>query len=178
MKKLICVLLALTMLCALCACGGGETPSGGDQPGGEPSQSQSGGEQPTGYVFSYGGHTVAVDDDMADVLAALGEPKSYFEAESCAFNGLDKTYTYSGFIITTRPDGDKDYVSSILLTDDSVTTPEGLYIGSSAEQVKAAYGESESVMDTLLSYADANGHLLHFVLEQGKVISIEYLAEG
>ena len=37
----------------------------------------------------------SVNQDMTEVLAAEGEPLSYFEAESCAFNGLDKTYTYA-----------------------------------------------------------------------------------
>ena len=110
------------------------------------------------------------------VLAALGEPQSYFEAESCAFEGLDKTYTYSGFVITTRPEGEKDYVNSILLTDDSVTTPEGIFIGSSGDDVIAAYGQSPAGFATLLTYTK-NGTVLNFVLSEDKVISIEYLAE-
>ena len=64
------------------------------------------------------GCAVAIDADMAQLLQELGDPQSYFEAASCAFEGLDKTYTYSGFTITTRPE-DADLVTSILLTDDS-----------------------------------------------------------
>lgn len=173
-RKLFCTALALVLAFSLAACGGKD--DGGKTPGDAQSQ-QSG--QPAGvaaYVFRSGGATVTIDQDMAEVLAALGEPKSYFEAESCAFEGLDKTYTYSGFLITTRPDGDKDYVNSIALTDDSVTTPEGLYIGSSADDVTAAYGQSDTEADTLLGYSKG-GTVLNFILDGGKVVSIEYLAE-
>ena len=119
---------------------------------------------------------MSINDDMSEVLTSLGEPQSYFEAESCAFEGLDKTYTYSGFVITTRPEGEKDFVNSILLTDDRVTTPEGIYIGATGDDVTAAYGDSTAGFDTLLTYTK-NGTTLNFVLSEDKVISIEYLAE-
>lgn len=125
------------------------------------------------YVFLSGDFAVSIDQDMSEVLSELGEPQSYFEAASCAFEGLDKTYTYSGFQILTRPDGDKDYVNSILLTDDSVTTPEGLYIGASSADVTAAYGEGES-LGSSLRYTKENV-VLSFILENDAVVSIEYL---
>ena len=71
--------------------------------------------------------------------------------------------------------GDKDYVNSILLTDDSVTTPEGVYIGSSDADVRAAYGEDAGTLSGALCYTKG-GTDLNFILEDGKVISIEYLA--
>lgn len=188
-QKLLCALLALGMTVSLAACGGKENPgsSGGGTQSAPPSQSvpaasadQSNG--PNGapgvetYAFQTGDTTVYLGEDMEIVLFDLGEPQSYFEAESCAFEGLDKTYTYSGFVITTRPEGEKDYVNSILLTDDSVTTPEGIYIGSSSSDVVAAYGESKDGFETLLTYTK-NGTVLNFVLDGGKVISIEYMDE-
>jgi len=171
-RKLFCLTLALALAFSLAACGG-EDQGAGDSAA--PSQ-QSGRPAAEAYVFQSGDETVAIDQDMAEVLSALGEPKSCFEAESCAFEGLDKTYTYSGFIITTRPDGDKDYVNSIVLTDDSVTTPEGLYIGSSADEVAAVYGQSDTQSDTLMGYVKG-GSVLNFILDGDKVVSIEYLAE-
>lgn len=187
-RKLLCALLALGMALSLAACGGKDNPGsasgGGSQPAGQGGQSSSAGQssQPAGgadvgeYLFRANDVNVSIDDDMSGVLAALGEPQSYFEAESCAFEGLDKTYTYSGFVITTRPEGEKDFVNSILLTDDSVTTPEGVYIGSSGDDVIAAYGESQAGFDTLLTYTK-DGTTLNFILSEDKVISIEYLAE-
>lgn len=182
-RTLLCGLLALAMTLSLAACGGKEQP-GGQGSGGQTSQpgqssqsaqpNQPGGSDDAEYVFRSGDTVVSIDQDMAEVLSALGEPKEYFEAESCAFEGLDKTYTYPGFVITTRPDGEKDFVNSIILSDDSVTTPEGLYIGSSAADVTAAYGGNADATDTFLPYTKGNT-ALNFVLSGGKVISIEYL---
>ena len=83
-------------------------------------------------------------------------------------------YTYPGFVITTRPDGDKDYVNSIRLTDDTVSTGEGVYIGSTEADVTTAYGESTSDTEGMLSYT-AGDVALNFILEDGVVTSIEYL---
>jgi uncharacterized lipoprotein YehR (DUF1307 family) len=187
MKKLFAILLALVMVFALCACGGdqpaGESqtpaPVQSSQPATEPgapseSQPNPGPAAPAAYVFLTGkGTAVSVNQDMTEVLAAEGEPLSYFEAESCAFNGLDKTYTYAGFVISTRPEGEKDFVNSILLTDDSVTTPEGVYIGSSKGAVIAAYGEGDEV-GLSLSYVKGDC-TLNFIFDGDTVISIEYL---
>ena len=171
-QKFAALALALGLTLSLAACGGGNAPAGGESP----SPQNSAAPQAAGaYVFTTSdGVTVSVDEDMAQVLTDLGEAQSYFEAESCAFEGLDKTYTYPGFVITTRPDGENDYVNSIRLTDDSVSTVEGVYIGSSEADVKAAYGEDGGADQGILSYT-AGGVSLNFILEDGAVISIEYL---
>lgn len=175
-KKLLALALALGLTLSLTACGGGNgTPAGGENTAPQES-AQAGGENTADtFVFTTAdGKEVAVNADMADVLAELGEEQSYFEAESCAFEGLDKTYTYPGFVITTRPDGEKDYVNSIRLTDDTVTTGEGVYIGSTEADVTTAYGESTSDTEGMLSYT-AGDVALNFILEDGVVTSIEYL---
>ena len=115
------------------------------------------------YVFQSGEAAVTAGDDMAQVLPALGDPKSYFEAPS-----------YPGFVITTQPEGEKDLVNAVVLTDDSVTTPEGIYIGSSPEDVRGAYGTPAEEGETALIYT-RGGVKLTFILENGKVCSIEYL---
>ena len=171
-QKFAALALALGLTLSLAACGGGNAPAGGESPA---PQNSAAPQAAGAYVFTTGdGVTVSVDEDMAQVLTDLGEAQSYFEAESCAFEGLDKTYTYPGFVITTRPDRENDYVNSIRLTDDSVSTVEGVYIGSSEADVKAAYGEDGGADQGMLSYT-AGGVSLNFILEDGAVISIEYL---
>ena len=171
-QKFAALALALGLTLSLAACGGGNAPAGGESPA---PQNSAAPQAAGAYVFTTGdGVTVSVDEDMAQVLTDLGEAQSYFEAESCAFEGLDKTYTYPGFVITTRPDGENDYVNSIRLTDDSVSTVEGVYIGSSEADVKAAYGEDGGDAEGMLSYT-AGDVALNFILEDGVVTSIEYL---
>lgn len=179
-KSVSCVLTALALTAGLTACGGGEsaqtpapsTPATQSNP--PVAESTAPVTYPDTYFFLVGDFAVTIDQDMAEVLAALGEPQSYFEAASCAFEGLDKIYTYSGFQITTRPDGDKDYVNSILLTDDSVSTPEGIYIGSPALDVADTYGVLRG-SDSGSSMLTLDNVTLSIILEEGKVISIEYL---
>lgn len=172
-KRLFCILLALGMIAALAACGdGGEDPSGTNT-GGQTLSTPN----PDSYVFavsSANGYIVKINDNMADVLKVLGEPKSYYEAASCAFEGMDKFYTYSGFQITTEPgEGGKDYINSIRLMDDSVTTREGVHIGCSVDDVTAAYGEGRR-MENVIRYTKGDS-AMNFILEDGKVVSIEYL---
>lgn len=158
---------------------GGENPAGGS---GE-DLSGAGGEDLTGangqqaagkgYLFTAKGVTVAVDAEAGPITEQLGEPLSYFESKSCAFEGLDKSYTYSGFELDTYPKDDKDYVSAVVLTDDSVATPEGVAIGDSLERVKEVYpGEGEEVCG-MLKY-EKDGMTLIFVIQEDEVVSIEY----
>lgn len=174
MKKLPLFSLFLAVILGLAACDGGsesaESRPGSDAP---PSEAE------TAYVFpapAADGYSVAIGEDMAEVLSHLGEPTSYFEAASCAFDGMDKTYTYSGFTITTRAEGEQDLVNSILLTDDSVTTAEGIYIGCSVQDVTAAYG-AQAPEGNILTYTEG-GVTLNFILKDDKVLSIEYFASG
>lgn len=107
----------------------------------------SGGETPTptepakdNFVFTYNGTAIMMDVEATDIVAALGTPKSYTEETSCAFEGLDKTYFYGSFYLSTYPMGDKDFVYSVWFADDSVSTAEGIRIGSTKAQVESAYG--------------------------------------
>lgn len=169
--KLFCTVLALCLALTLAACGGNASAGSGNTDAAAPADT--GAAAADGYAFTWNGKTVTMNEDMSTALADLGEPASYFEAASCAFEGLDKTYTYAGFVITTYPDGDKDYINSIQLTDDSTATQEGIYIGCTEEQVRETYGEPASELTSGISYTSGDTDL-NFILEDGKVISVEY----
>lgn len=125
MKKLSAILLALMLVLSMAACGE-ETP---EQP-----------ETKDNYVFTYFGTEIMIDVEATDIVADLGTPKNYTEETSCAFEGLDKTYFYGSFYLSTYPMGDKDFVYSVWFADDSVATAEGIRIGSTKAQVESAYG--------------------------------------
>ena len=157
------VIFALIAACCLTLIGcNGKTTDGGEKPsapqtstGGEtkpeseaPKPTESGSEQtPTvqkGYVLKVGETEIAIGADMAPIAAALGEPTKYFEAPSCAFQGMDKAYTYGGVVIRTSPDeGGKDVVWSIELKDDLTSTTEGVSIGDSKDKVLSIYGSAD-----------------------------------
>lgn len=126
-----------------------------------------------GYLFTANGVTVSMDAEAGPLVEQLGEPASYFEAASCAFEGLDKIYTYSGFELNTYPMGEKDYVSTVVIRDDSVTTAEGITIGSSLEEVQQAYPGESTEEEGMLVY-EKDGMKLCFIMQNNEVISIEY----
>lgn len=125
-----------------------------------------------GYVLKVNNVTVEVDGDAAPVVEALGEPVSYFEAASCAFEGLDKIYTYNGFEIDTYPSKDRDLVSAVILKDDSIATAEGVCIGDSLEKLQEVYGEAAQENGMLIYARD--GMKLCFILQDDSIVSIEY----
>lgn len=167
-KKTLSVVMIAGML-ALAGCGSKDEDSKD-----ETTQEQSANTSATkGYVFESKGVSISVDADMKPVADALGEPSKYFEAASCAFEGLDKVYTYNGFEINTYPSGDKDLIASVILKSDSVTTKEGAYIGMSLEDVKAKYGTDYEDKNGMITYSK-DGMKLCFLVQDGNVTSIQY----
>ncbi len=144
MKKIISLILLLCLCVSLVACGGDSgntTNDNGGNSGNSGNNGNSGNDTTeTGFVFKYSNTEIAMNVKAEPIIAALGEPLSYTEEASCAFSGLDKTYNYGSFVMQTYPDGDVDYVYCLWLADDSVATPEGIYIGSSKADVEKAYG--------------------------------------
>lgn len=125
------------------------------------------------FVFEYEGTEISVNQEMAGVLEALGEPNSYFEAASCAFEGLDKMYTYSSFEIDTYPEGDKDYISCIYFKDDMVQTQEGVSLFMTQADMESAYGTDYEMDNGAFVYTKGNGQL-SFIIENDEIVSIEY----
>lgn len=129
-----------------------------------------------GYWFKDDDIEAGIDEPAEGIIAAWGEPDSYYEAPSCAFEGLDKIYTYSNFIVETYPDPNDDsksLISSISLKDDSVKTFEGAMIGSTKEEVLALYGEPETKEDVRFIYVKDNMRLT-FIFRNGEAALIEY----
>lgn len=181
--------IILAVLAALCltvaACGGGTTTDNPDSTKGENAQTttdkggDTGDAVPTpkseGHTLTLNGVTVSIDAPMASLLEKLGEPSKYFESQSCAFQGLDKVYTYGGVVIRTYPLSEVDYVLNVELKDDTVTTAEGIYIGESKARVTEVYGEPSSSNEVSISYTKG-GTVLTFFFEEDVVTSIIYAA--
>ncbi|MBQ8768132.1 MAG: hypothetical protein IJZ15_00545 [Oscillospiraceae bacterium] len=168
MKRLIAFFGILCMVVGFAAC---STPQTTDIKGTTPNVGNPG--DPNAYYFNYKGTDIRLNGDMEVVLNALGEPKNYTEETSCAFEGLDKTYTYDSFVIQTYPKGEKDYVYAFWFLDDLVKTPEGVKIGDTQAAVEAAYGAE--------GYNGRNAYILKkdtysmtIIQNDGAVSSIQY----
>lgn len=174
-KRLVIILAAAL---TLAGCGDKEKVISGDNGNSQSKPADdkavSGDTLEKGYVFKAGDVEIEIEAEAKEYIDALGEPKSYFEAASCAFGDLDKTYTYNGFELNTFSQNGKDYVSAVVLRDDTVSTKEGICIGDSVEKVKQVYGAFTSETDTAVVYAKGNMKLCFFI-QDDTVVSIEYL---
>lgn len=159
MKKILSILVLSLMLVG---CGGEET-------------SQQNQEEVKGFAFEVNGTEIYMNEDTSLFLDSLGDEIEYFEAKSCAFDGLDKTYTYSGFQLKTYPKDDHDYVNSIILTDDTVATQEGISIGNEKSQVVEKYGKDYQDNGNAYIYTKEDSQL-QFLFEDDYVSAITYTA--
>lgn len=190
MKRLSILLAAvLTAGCLLTGCGGSDDAGTSSNSNGNQSVENEGGNTDTnesgdadntaavydGFTFVYKGTEIQLNAEAAPIITALGESDSYFESESCAFQGLDKVYTYGSVVISTYPESEVDYINIIELKDDTVETAEGVYIGSTMEDVTNAYGTPAKETDTSYIYVKGSSQL-SFIFEGDAVSSIVYTA--
>ena len=156
MKRISLFLLAVVMLFSMAGCGATE-----------PNQ------QEENFSFAYNGTKITLDAEAAPILDALGEPRSYTEEPSCAFDGLDKTYYYGSFYLSTYPMEGKDYIYNLWFADDGVATDEGIRIGSTQSQVEDAYGK-ECFNGTTSFVLTKGQSRLVILIEEETVTSVSY----
>lgn len=167
MKKFVYAFIILILVLLQTGCG----TAGGSQSNGNTDTKDS--AVTAGYEFDYNGTAIHMNDKADKIVETLGKPMDYFEAPSCAFQGLDKIYYFSGFNLSTYPGTDGDYISAIDFADDSVSTKEGITLGTARDIVVEAYGND---------YAEDNGSLIYtkggtkltFLMENDLVTSINY----
>ncbi len=126
------------------------------------------------YIFKSGSVEIIPGEDSSAALSALGKESSYDEVDiGCGNNEVGKVYSYSGFKIQTYPDNSKDYIDTVTITNDSVSTPEGITIGSSRDDVIKAYGDGYTEKSNGIVYVK-DKTTLSFVIRDGAVTSIIY----
>ena len=168
-KKGLILLAAMTMAFALTACGGG---NGGTGTGDSSQTSQSTSQD--GFAFTAGATTVAMNVPAADILTALGEPQDKYEAESCAFQGMDRTYTYPGYTIDTYENNGLETILYVTFKDDTVSTTEGLSIGENIDKAKELYGDGGTDNGASLSYTKGASTLVILYGGDGVITQIQY----
>ncbi len=133
MKKGLLPLIGIFLIMILAACGGQNGFTEDD------------------LVFSYNGESFKLDSDASALISALGDDYNYKEAASCAYVGMDKSFSYNGIDIYTYPLDDIDKIDEIYISSDAYSTNKGITVGSTLDDIKAAYGEN---------YTDLGGGML------------------
>ena len=159
--RLTALLLLLVLAFALVACGEEETPK-------EEGKAEI-------YTLTYKGTNLTLGADANGVLSALGAYQSKTEIGDCGGLGAQVKYSYPSFYVyVLESDAKGNIIDQITFRDDVVTTPEGVYIGMSAEQAKQKLGEPSAQSDTALEY-QKDSFLLRLVIKDGAVEQIDYM---
>ncbi len=165
-------LLAATMLIVcvgLTACGGADKKTEGTQV-----QTQQSVQSSTGYVFKSKDLEMCIDGNVSDYVAKLGTPSGgYYEAKSCAFEGMDKFWYYDGFTLQAYQKDGVDAVYAITFDDDTVKTVEGVKIGDGKDKMVVAYGNDYKQDASVYKYASGNMEL-QFTVKDDVIMGITY----
>lgn len=134
-----------------------------------------GGKYGTLY-FEADGVRFGVFDAADDVFSALPQNSGTFVGTSCAFaDSQDTFYTYDGFQIMTNV-YDVERVTAITIADDTVRTPQGVYIGMTVSDAENALGMEAQTGGFLQTEGTCT---LSVVVQDGVVTAIQYVpAEG
>ncbi|MBR0425570.1 MAG: hypothetical protein IJK01_05540 [Clostridia bacterium] len=122
-------------------------------------------------AFVANGFAFGIYDPMETVLAHSTSNGSFAEV-SCAFEGEDVYYYFSGFEVMANTIDGAERVTMINLTDDTVKTPDGLYIGMpEAEAASVLHAEPDGSI-----YRTVDGTAQRTVtVQDGRVAAITYL---
>ncbi len=91
--------------------------------------------------FSAEGFSFGIYDPIEDVTAHI-TPNTTYAGQSCAFDGDDIYYFFNGFEVMANVIDGGERVTAITLTDDTVQTPDGLYIGMPEAELTGITGKS------------------------------------
>jgi hypothetical protein len=125
-----------------------------------------------GFEFIYNATPVILGSRADDFIAKAGAPSDTLEVPSCAFEGIDKLLYYPGFVVNTYPIDGIDYILSVTLEDDSVETPEGVYLGMDKDEIPDVFGPA--AIDANEIVYTKGGTTLTFLTEENAVIDISY----
>ena len=115
---------------------------------------------------------IALDAPAAPVLEALGAPFGYGEQRGTSRKGVEKTYRFTGLDVRTYQGKDGERILNLLITDDSLETPQGISVGDTAAQVRACFGQ-DAIQGNRCTIQTASEKMI-LLLENNLVASIQY----
>ena len=131
-------------------------------------------QAPAEFFFKIGDVIIELDQNIDYVLSRVGEPIGILELPSCAFEGMDRVFRYSGADLYTYPVGDDDFLYTITFFHSEVQTAEGgIRLGSSLQDVLDAYGDDYELDSGMYTFTRGMT-VLEFLIDDDIVIGITY----
>jgi hypothetical protein len=181
MKKIICILIGLILIISFAGCGGSNgamvvdpNAQGGSKTQGSqenPGEAAAAGQD---LYFESGGVKIRPYDLIDDVVKSIGQPNDTFEAPSCAYQGMDVFYYYSGFQLTVNDLDGANHVTVVMMVDDTVSIPQGVKVGQTEEKMQELMGDSLKAEGTLYRM-ESGTTTLQIQIKEGSVASIMYI---
>jgi hypothetical protein len=159
MKKYILVVLAVMLLVFTAGCTNAEAKA-------------EAGFTEADLFLNINGQQYRCGINIEEIIAVFGDDFEYSEAISCLYEGLDKSFIYDIAQFYTYPARDGDYVNEIYTDSPEVTTSRGIRVGSTRDDVIAAYGDPAEDTGTLLIYE------LSVVIDGHQSASLSFLLGG
>ena len=85
---------------------------------------------------------------------------------------MEKTYRFTGLDVRTYQGKDGERILNLLITDDSLETPQGISVGDTAAQVRACFGQ-DAIQGNRCTIQTASEKMV-LLLENNLVASIQY----
>lgn len=155
----------MVVFCILCACA--------KRPPSEKKERETYVQTQETYYYEYEDQKIYIAQKIEEATAALGDNYEYFEAPSCAAQGIDMFYYYQNLTVRANEIEGEKVVTEISFKNDTVATPEGIRITSSYADVVGKYGNDYKTNGTALEYMEGNT-LLVIDMKDGKVVSVIY----
>lgn len=187
MKKMFAMMLALSLLLCLAACGGEQQPEETtaapqvivdtqtvEETTAPVETEEAPAPQASADPFCITLEGVELIPGQVYDAAAMPEPNSVYQVPSCAIEGTDNVYSFDAAEITAFDDGTNEIIYSVVLVDPNVATDEGLMLGDKVEKVIELYGESYVESGTAMVYTGGNTQL-SIIIQNGYVVDIEYV---
>lgn len=125
--------------------------------------------------FSADGFDFGIYDPMQDLLDHVSS-NTTFSGQSCAFDGDDIYYFFNGFEVMANVIDGTERITAITVDDDTVKTPDGLYIGMPEAELAAILDTTPDVGGI---YVTVDGTAQRNVtVQDGFVRAIAYVPAG
>ena len=173
MKKILAIFLCLLMLLTLLACDSGDDNKDKSDDGAAKTTAAESSAKVKYYVEA-GGVKIELGADADAVITALGTPKATAEVGNCGGQGTLTKYTYASMEVYVLTSGSSKTIDQITLLDDTISTPEGIKIGSTKHDVNTTCKNPTKSTESSYTYTSGNKNL-KFNFRDGAVVGIDYM---